>query len=57
MKALELGCGLNPNVDLCNVFHDQSKHSDFVTYAFDLNTLPWLTPPEEFDLVYSNQVM
>jgi len=57
MKRLELGCGKNPNREVCNVFHDMIKHSEFVTYTCDLNTLPWNLPHEEFDLVYSNQVM
>lgn len=57
MKRLELGCGKNPNREVCNVFHDMNKHSEFVTYTCDLNRLPWSLPHEEFDLVYSNQVM
>jgi ubiquinone/menaquinone biosynthesis C-methylase UbiE len=57
MNALELGCGKNPNRELCTVFHDMVKHSDFVTYVCNLNEIPWVLPDAEFDLVYSNQVM
>jgi SAM-dependent methyltransferase len=57
MRNLELGCGKNPNREICNVFHDIIKHSEFVNYTCDLNQFPWTLPQGEFDLVYSNQVM
>jgi SAM-dependent methyltransferase len=57
-KNLELGCGtwIRPGLEEFE-HHGFIKHSNFISYAHDLNITPWPWPDNEWDNVYAIDVM
>ena len=55
-KILVLGCGNRPKFGAVN--HDQTRHSDHVDIAWDLNNTPWKVWPDDyFDMVIAESVL
>lgn len=57
-KVLELGTGtwIRPGLEHAE-HHGFVQHSDFITHVHDLNITPWIWKDEEWDEIYSIDVM